>query len=85
MHMKLLLTENELEINNITNLNEFNERLFVLEIDNTPYEIKGLGLVLKEVTNNNSTIKITGTIYSISRKNHKEAKENKGFLKKLFA
>lgn len=83
--MKLLLTDNELEINNITSLNEFNDKVFILEIDDTPYEIKGDNLVLKEVTNNNSTIKITGSIFSISRKNHKETKEHKGFLKKLFA
>lgn len=83
--MRLILTDNELEIHNITNLKEFNDKIFALEIDGDFYEIKGDGLVLKEVFNNNSSIKITGTIYSIGKKNHKENKEKKSFIKKLLA
>lgn len=83
--MRLILTDNELEIHNITNLKEFNDKLFALEIDGDFYEIKGEALVLKEVFNNNSSIKITGTVYSIAKKNHKESKEKKSFIKKLLA
>lgn len=83
--MRIILLDNELEIHNITTLKEFNDKIFLLDIDNTPYEIKGNQLVLKEVYNNNSSIKITGSIYSIEKKNHKEAKDKKSFIKKLFA
>lgn len=83
--MRLILTDNELEIHNITNLKEFNDKLFTLEIDGVFYEIKGEGLVLKEVFNNNTSIKITGTISAIGKKNHKENKEKKSFIKKLLA
>ncbi len=83
--MKMILLDNELEIHNITLLKEFNDKEFYLEIDNTPYHIKGENLVLKEVYDNNASIKISGNIYSIERKNHKETKEKKSFIKKLFA
>ena len=81
----MILTDNELEIHNVSNLKEFNDTQFQLEIDNTPYSIHGKGLSLKEVFNNNTSIKITGSVYSIERKNHKENKDKKGFIKKLFA
>ncbi len=83
--MRIILLDNELEVNNITTLKEFNDKIFLLEIDNTPYEIKGNNLILKEVYNNNTSIKITGSIYSIEKKNHKDTKEKKSFIKKLFA
>lgn len=82
--MKMILSENELEINNVTNLKEFNEQKFILTIDTTLYEIKGDGLELKEVYNNTS-LKISGNIYSIEKKDHKENAEKKSFLKRLFS
>ena len=82
-YMRMILTDTELEIHNITTLREFNDKCFLLEIDNSLYEIKGEALVLKEVSNNNTSIKITGSIYCIGKKNHKESKDKKGFLKKL--
>ncbi|HIT43419.1 TPA: YabP/YqfC family sporulation protein [Candidatus Avacholeplasma faecigallinarum] len=83
--MKMILSENELEINNVTNLKEFNEQKFILTIDTTLYEIKGDGLELKEVYNNNTSLKISGNIYSIEKKDHKENAEKKSFLKRLFS
>lgn len=83
--MKMILSENELEINNVTNLKEFNEQKFILTIDTTPYEIKGDGLELKEVYNNNTSLKISGNIYSIEKKDHRENAEKKSFLKRLFS
>ena len=83
--MKMILSENELEINNNINLNEFNEQKFILTIDTTLYEIKGDGLELKEVYNNNTSLKISGNIYSIEKKDHKENAQKKSFLKRLFS
>lgn len=83
--MKMILSENELEINNVTNLKEFNEQKFILTIDTSLYEIKGDGLELKEVYNNNTSLKISGNIYSIEKKDHKENAEKKSFLKRLFS
>lgn len=83
--MKMILSENELEINNVTNLKEFNEQKFILTVDTTLYEIKGDGLELKEVYNNNTSLKISGNIYSIEKKDHKENAEKKSFLKRLFS
>lgn len=83
--MKMILSENELEINNVTNLKEFNEQKFILTIDTTLYEIKGDGLELKEVYNNNTSLKISGNIYSIEKKDHKENAQKKSFLKRLFS
>ena len=83
--MKMILSENELEINNVTNLKEFNEQKFILTIDTTLYEIKGDGLELKEVYNNNTSLKISGNIYSIEKKDHRENAEKKSFLKRLFS
>lgn len=82
--MKITLLDNEIEIHNVTSLNEFNDKEFNVTIDNNPYLIKGENLVLKEFYDNNTIIKITGEIYSIERKNKKQ-KDNKGFIKKLFA
>ena len=64
-------------------LKEFSETIFIIEINNTLYEIKGNQLLLKEVFNENKSVKITGEVYSISKKNHIKTKE-KNFIKKLF-
>lgn len=82
--MKLILSEHELEINDVTELKEFSDKVFLLEVNNTLFEIKGEELTLKEVNNNKTNIKITGNIYSIEKKNHKDSKEKKSFIKKLF-
>lgn len=82
--MKLILLDNELEINDVTELKEFSEKLFILEINKELYEIKGEELSLKEVNNNKTNIKITGNIYCIEKKNHKQTKDKKSFIKKLF-
>ena len=83
--MKITLTSNELEISDITQINSFNDKEFILEIDNTGYIIKGDNLILKEVYNNNTSIKILGNIFLIEKKNHKENKDKKNFVKKLFS
>lgn len=82
--MKIIVLNNEIEIHNVTHLNEFNDKEFNITIDNNPYLIKGENLVLKDFYDNNTSIKITGEIYLIERKN-KKAKDNKGFIKKLFS
>lgn len=82
--LKLILSEHELEINDVTELKEFSDKMFLLEVNNTLFEIKGEELTLKEVNNNKTNIKITGNIYCIEKKNHKENKEKKSFIKKLF-
>lgn len=82
--MKITLFDKEIEIHNVTSLNEFNDKEFNITIDNNPYIIKGENLVLKEFYDNNTSIKITGEIYLIERKNKKQ-KDNKGFIKKLFS
>lgn len=79
-----ILYSNKAEINNITSLKEFNTTFFTLEIDNQPYIIKGEGLELKEVSNNNSSIIITGVINLIEKKNYVKVK-NKSFIKRLFS
>ncbi|MBE6137992.1 MAG: hypothetical protein E7176_06325 [Erysipelotrichaceae bacterium] len=84
MIMKIILTDNELEINDVTELKEFSDKTFILEIKNCLYEIKGDGLSLSEVNNNKTNIKITGNIYSIEKKDNKDHKEKKSFIKKLF-
>ncbi|HRF70256.1 MAG: YabP/YqfC family sporulation protein [Anaeroplasmataceae bacterium] len=71
-------------INNITEIKEFSEQIFVLKINDIPYEITGSNLVLKEVSNDNRSIKITGIVDSVNKKNV-QVKKNKGFIKKLFA
>lgn len=71
-------------INNITEIKEFSETKFILKINDVPYEILGTNLVLKEVTNDNKTIKITGKVVSIIQKNI-TIKKNTSFIKKLFS
>ena len=73
----------QIVVNNITEIKEFSERSFLIKIDDVLYEILGENLVLKEVSNDNKTIKITGTVNSIDKKN-KQVKKNKSFLKRLF-
>ena len=82
--MKITLFDKEIEIHNVTSLNEFNDKEFNITIDNNPYIIKGENLVLKEFYDNNTSIKIIGEIYLIERKNKKQ-KDSKGFIKKLFS
>lgn len=71
-------------VNNITEIKEFSETIFLIRVNDIPYEITGTSLVLKEVSNDNKTIKITGTVNSLEKKNI-QVKKNKSFLKRLFA
>lgn len=71
-------------INNITEIKEFSETIFIIRVSDILYHIIGENLVLKEVSNDNKSIKITGKINSLEKKD-KVIKKNKGFLKKLFA
>lgn len=71
-------------VNNITEIKEFSETIFLIRVNDIPYEITGTSLVLKEVSNDNKTIKITGTVNSLEKKNV-QVKKNKSFIKKLFA
>ncbi len=61
--------EDHILVNNITEIKEFSETIFVLRINDTPYEITGTNLVLKEVSNDNKSIKIIGTLNSLEKKN----------------
>ena len=83
LNANIILLDNEIQINNITQLKEFSEESFNVEINGSLYEIKGNKLSLKEVYNDNKSIKITGEIYGINKKIHPKVKE-KSFLKKLF-
>jgi hypothetical protein len=83
MNANIILYDNEIQINNITQLKEFSETCFNIEINNSLYEIKGNKLILKEVFNDNKSVKITGEIYNINKKLHTTIKE-KNFFKKLF-
>ncbi len=76
--------DDQIIVNNITEIKEFSETMFVLRINDTPYEITGTNLLLKEVSNDNKTIKITGTLNTLEKKNV-QAKKNKSFIKRLFA
>ena len=76
--------DDQIIVNNITEIKEFSETIFVIKVNDIPYEITGVNLVLKEVSNDNKTIKITGTLNSLEKKNV-QAKKNKSFLRKLFA
>lgn len=76
--------DDQIIVNNITEIKEFSETIFVLRVNDVPYEITGSNLVLKEVSNDNKTIKITGTLNSLEKKNV-QVKKNKSFLRKLFA
>lgn len=82
--MKIIILDNEIEIHNVTQLIEFNDNEFYISIDNNLYVIKGKGLILKEFYDNNTKLKISGEI-DLFEKKIKKNKENKGFLKKLFA
>lgn len=75
---------NEVTVNNISNIKEFSEHRFLLEISNEVYELNGIDLALKEVSSDNHTIKISGTVESIEKKNKKGPIEKKGFFKRLF-
>ncbi|MDE6584414.1 MAG: YabP/YqfC family sporulation protein [Anaeroplasmataceae bacterium] len=76
--------EDQVIVNNITEIKEFSEHIFIIRVNDIPYEITGNNLVLKEVSNDNKTIKITGVLNSLEKKNV-QIKKNKGFIKKLFA
>ena len=76
--------DDQILVNNITEIKEFSETIFILRINDVPYEITGTNLVLKEVSNDNKTIKITGNLTSLQQKNT-PIKKNKSFLKRLFA
>lgn len=76
--------DDQVIVNNITEIKEFSEHIFIIRVNDIPYEITGSNLVLKEVSNDNKTIKITGVLNSLEKKNV-QIKKNKGFIKKLFA
>ena len=76
--------DDQVIVNNITEIKEFSEHIFIIRVNDIPYEITGNNLVLKEVSNDNKTIKITGVLNSLEKKNV-QIKKNKGFIKKLFA
>lgn len=84
MNANFIIKDNELEINNITLLKEFNEEAFEIELNDKTYEIKGTNLILKDVYNDNKSIRISGAVYSIVQKNHKIT-NSKSFFKKLFS
>lgn len=79
-----IIYQNEIIINNITLIKEFSDKIFLINILDTSYEIKGINLILKEVSNDNKTIKITGTIDSINKTN-KVKEKNKSFFKRLIS
>ncbi len=70
-------------INNVTEIKEFSDHFFILKINDVLYQITGENLVLKDVSNDNHTIQITGFIYKLEKKD-KEIKKNKSFIKRLF-
>lgn len=73
-----------IEINNVTALKEFNNSSFLVEINNELFIIDGLNLELLDVSNNNSTLKIKGTILKVTKGNYKKPKD-KSFIKRLFS
>lgn len=83
-NVNFTIYDDQIIVNNITEIKEFSETIFVLRVNDIPYEITGTNLVLKEVSNDNKTIKITGTLNSLEKKNV-QVKKNKSFLRKLFA
>ena len=83
-NVNFTIYDDQIIVNNITEIKEFSETIFVLKVNDIPYEITGANLVLKEVSNDNKTIKITGTLNSLEKKNV-QVKKNKSFLRKLFA
>ncbi|HIT50558.1 MAG TPA: hypothetical protein IAD46_05965 [Candidatus Pelethenecus faecipullorum] len=80
-----IVYNNEIIINNIQTIKEFSEKSFLIEINNEAYEIKGTDLILKEVGNDNKTIKINGVVSSIEKKNKLSKEKSQGFFKRLFA
>lgn len=84
MQANFIIYDNEAIINNITSLKEFNDKMFNISINNEDYIIKGINLELKEVNNENTTIKISGTILAFEKGKHKKEKD-KSFIKKLFS
>ncbi len=70
-------------INNVTEIKEFSDHFFILKINDVLYQITGENLVLKDVSNDNHTIQITGFIFKLEKKD-KEIKKNKSFIKRLF-
>lgn len=79
-----LVYEDYILINNVTEIKEFSDKLFTLKINNTFYKITGVDLILEEASTDNKTLKITGNIEVIEKKD-KQTKKEKGFFKKLFA
>ena len=79
-----IIYPNEIIINNIMSIKEFSDKIFIITVSNTSYEIKGENLILKDVSNDNKTIKITGTIDSINKTN-KVKEKNKSFFKRLIS
>ncbi len=82
-NFNILIADNYLIINNITNLIEFNSEEFIVEINNEAYQIKGTDLSLDNTLKTDS-IKITGNINSIMKKNVAN-KKKESFIKRLFA
>lgn len=82
-NFNILIADNYLIINNITNLIEFNSEEFIVEINNEAYQIKGNDLSLDNTLKTDS-IKITGNINSIMKKNVVN-KKKESFIKRLFA
>lgn len=76
--------EDSILINNVTEIKEFSETIFIIRVQDTLYQISGENLVLKEVSNDNKTLKINGIVHCLEKKD-KVIKKNKSFLKRLFA
>ena len=68
----IIIYNNLIEINNITSLKEFNSSIFTIEINNELYLICGSDLELKNISSDNTSIKISGIINSIEKKNFKK-------------
>ncbi len=71
-------------INNVTEIKEFSDRFFILKINDVLYQITGENLVLKDVSTDNHSIRINGTVHKLEKKD-KEIKKNKSFIKRLFS
>lgn len=84
MNQIIIIYENKITINNVTQIKEFCEKYFIIKINEIPYQITGKNLILKDVSNNNKTLTIEGEIISILRKDMIKEK-NKCFIKKLFS
>lgn len=82
-NFNILIADNYIIINNITNLIEFNSEEFIVEINKEAYQIKGTDLSLDNTLKTDS-IKITGNINSIMKKNVAN-KKKESFIKRLFA